>query len=170
MKDSPAHAELEFFREMEEWIEHAAYRSDADVTPLRKAAIKLAVCMGAQLPLTLVGPLLGALYFAMIEYEHPWWKRGFMRAWVWLCEHTPPLRGRPLWNDFRMCLWQLSRDPRYVAELHRHIARARRKRNAMQFESAAWMIGSVCQQDPEFAEHWADCIGELGDVFAGVPL
>jgi len=149
-----------FLREFERWISLAKYRNDLDVTPLAKEAGRY---LQTRPPLPHVAPCLGAIYFAVIEFEFDfsWWQRLAVRAGVWLLRAWV-FRGRPMWNDFWMCLWQLSRDPRYIGRLHSHLKHA----NPIQLETGVWMVTSVCQQDPEFNEHWHDVIRERGEVFA----
>jgi len=52
----------------------------------------------------------------------------------------------PGWNDYWMCTWMLTKS----AESLKEIA-ARTHRNDIVGSTARWMVGSVCQQDPEFA-------------------
>lgn len=160
--------EQAFFQQFELWLEHAKYRTNADIDPLRRAALDQ-FRRGAGLPISQVSSALAVLWFAGFDFEGSGWERMKLRFVLWAFQNLF-FRGRPMWNDFWMALWMLSRDPRYIGHLYDHVARARIKRNAMQFETAIWMVGSVCQQDPEFAEHWDDATKLAGfDVFAGVP-
>ncbi len=147
-----------FQKTCESWIAGAKYRNDADVRPLRRAAVNHLKSGGVQR--TELAPCLAALVFSLEEFESPWMLRLFVRLWVagfrlWF------YRGRPMWNDFYMGLWMLSRDPRYIGKLHSHLLRA----NPEQLATGEWMVASVCAQDPDFSEHWADLIGERGPIF-----
>ena len=149
------------FEEYGKWIESAKYRNDGDVLPLQKAAARHLKTMGRSLPLSELAPCLAVLYFAMVEFEGPAWKRWIAMSTCWV--YRLWFRGRPMWNDFYMGLWQLSRDPRYIGRLHSLLKRG----SVMQLNTGAWMVNSVCQQDAEFAEHWGDVVRERGEVFGG---
>lgn len=142
-----------------QWVEGAHYRRDDDIRPLVKVAAQHLASGKAQLPE--IAPCLAIIYFAFAEYDYPLWGRWFVQSVTWILRASI-YRGRPMWNDFWMGLWQLSRDPRYIGRLYSHLNRA----SWIQLETGHWMIGSVCQQDAEFAEHWSDVVRERGEVFA----
>ena len=146
-----------FLDEYERWISTNP-SDDKDVRPLGKAA---ALHLSHKPPLSEIAPCLAAGYFSLVEFESPFWKRQAVRFGVWGLR-VLAFRGRPMWNDFYMCLWQLSRDPVYVNRLHRHLSHA----NLIQKQTGAWMVNSVCQQDPEFHKHWHDAVKTHGEVFA----
>lgn len=93
------------------------------------------------------GPCLGAIQLAVKN-------RGPIRRAIWACTLRYAkwkYRNRPLWNDFYMCMWALSREPQYVEALRVHLEQAT---DPMTIETGAWMIRSVCEQDPQFKELW----------------
>jgi len=146
--------------EYERWIKDPS--EDKDVRPLRRAAAQHLVTMGARLPLPEFAPCLAVLYFAGVEFDSGWFTRamlqmfaGFFRLVIY--------RGRPMWNDFYMCLWQLSRDDRYIHRLYTHFKHA----SLMQLNTGAWMVNSVCQQDEEFRSRWQRLVNANGPVFGG---
>ncbi len=152
---------------LHEWeIFTTAPAAAKDVAPLRKAAIEH-LKLGPKLPIAQIAPTLAVMWFSAIDWE-PSRLRDVLsiRATVWFLKIVYP--RRPMWNDFYVALWELSRDPFYVRVLHEHIAKARARRNVAQFETAIWMVGSVCRQDPEFATEWEHATQDQGDVFAGV--
>jgi len=110
-----------------------------------------------------MGPCLAVIWFSVTDYEHPWYVRLWGQFFVRLVRLLS--LKRPLWNDFHMCLWMLSRDQHYVCELHRHLATAIRKRRYDQASSGHWMITSVCQQDNEFKSAWNLATAQHGEIF-----
>ena len=136
----------EFIAEFEKAM--AGARNDEfDVRPLARAAGRH---LKTRPVLPEIAPCLAAAYFAVFEFETGILKRA--AVWLGIGYFKFIFRGRPMWNDFYMGLWQLSRCPFYVRRLHRHLTKA----NWQQLNTAAWMIRSVCQQDPEFKEQWAE--------------
>jgi len=146
-----------FMDRMADWMESACYRNDADPRPLGIAAARH---LANKPYLREVAPCLAALYFTFVEFDGYTIARCALQFFVWALRHTV-YRGRPMWNDFWMCLWQLSRDPRYVGRLYDHLKHA----TALQLPSAVWMVSSVRQIDSEFNEHWCDILRERGEVF-----
>ncbi len=162
MRDTPFHQA--FFLEFGRWLESARYVApgcddERDLRPLLMAAARL--MRSGKMTTGDLGPVLAVFWFWAVEFETgrvmpvvmrlavPWFKLIY--------------RGRPLWNDFEMALWQLSRDPRYVERLYKHLKRG----NLQQKGTGEWMVNSVCGIDPEFKEHWADLELERGPVFDG---
>ena len=148
-----------FIQHYELWI-HSDRQGD--VGPLFKAA-GLHLRSG-RYQLSEFAPCFAAIYFTITEFEYSRLAVWSVKFLAWLFQ-TLMYRGRPMWNDFWMVLWQLSRDPKYVHSLHRHLVRARDKRNEQQFWSGQWMVQSVCEQDSEFAEHWRQNVQAHGEVF-----
>jgi hypothetical protein len=152
-----------FLAQYELWITRDPDPDRDDVRPLVRTALEH---LSSHPPVSQIAPCLAALYFAVEEFELHFSFRVWVRfmCWFWRVLLAP---GRPMWNDFYMALWQLSRDPAYVARLHAHLLRAREKKNGRQFFSGQWMVNSVCQQDPEFATHWNAEVLAHGPVFEG---
>lgn len=135
---------------------------DRDIRPLTRSVAER--FRAGSMPIAEVGPALGVVWHQTFDFDSGLFQRVMVRVAVWFAR-TIALRGRPLWNDFHMALWQLSRDPYYVQILHEHLKHA----NASQLVSAEWMVNSVCEQDPEFAGHWRQAVELMGTVFAGLP-
>jgi hypothetical protein len=144
--------------EYERWVANPS--GDKDVRPLLKAATFHMKTMGRNLPLPELAPCAAIIYFATVDLERGVWATLFVKFMVWVMRMA--YRDRPMWNDFYMCLWQLSRDDGYIHRLHSHLKHA----SAMQLETGAWMINSVCQQDEEFRERWQRLVKANGEVFA----
>lgn len=158
--------DMPFFQELAKWLSperinrsasNTSPINDPDPEPLAKAA---AFHLKNGCPTSEVAPCLAALYFMFHEYEGYRIGRLFISLVVWGLQVVGACRGRAMWNDFYMALWQLSRSPYYVCRLHKHLKRA----NALQLYTANWMIRSVCQQDPEFAECWAETVRAHGEI------
>ena len=145
--------------EYERWIQDPS--EDKDIRPLTKLAAKH-LQLVRSLPLPEFAPCFAIVYFAVVEFEHPWFMRAFSKFCAWFLR-VVCYRGRPMWNDFYMCLWQLSRDEYYVRRLYRHLKRG----NVAQKNTGAWMISSVCQQDEEFRNCWSALVDANGPVFGG---
>jgi hypothetical protein len=62
------------------------------------------------------------------------------------------MRGRAGWNDFEMAAWMTTHDPYYVKRI---LDRLITERGMVQ-ETCEWMVNSVCQQNPLFAEQWRE--------------
>jgi hypothetical protein len=139
----------------------AAGSDELDVRPLVRAA---AEHLRSKPPIPEIAPCLAALYFSVFEFESGIIKRA--ATWLGVAYFRFAFRGRPMWNDFYMALWQLSRCPLYVRRLHRHLTKA----NWMQLNTAAWMIGSVCEQDPGFKECWEKTEAKRGAINFGGPI
>jgi hypothetical protein len=156
-----------FMEEVERWTKGTG--EGRDVRPLRDAAIKH---LRAGVYLSEFAPCLAAVHFSLVEFDgtrgsrvRDAWSRGVMNVMLWLLEYCV-YRNRPMWNDFRMAMWALSRDPFYVFQLHEHLKRARDKGIHDQFWSGQWMVSSVCQQDSEFKKEWEHACQLQGEVFA----
>lgn len=145
--------------EYERWINDPS--EDKDIRPLAKAAANH-MQLGRDIPLPEFAPCFAILYFSIVDFDHPWYGRAFLQVVSWFLQ-TIAFRGRPIWNDFYMCLWQLSRDEYYVHRLYRHLKRG----NIAQKNTGAWMISSVCQQDEEFRNCWSALVDANGPVFGG---
>jgi hypothetical protein len=97
-----------------------------------------------------VAPCLAAVQARFLE-SPPWLPlRLFWRGVIWITRNVI-YRNYPMWNDYHMALWQLTRDPQVVEDLRAHLEAATAP---LVIETGAWMIRSVCQQDPEFAQLW----------------
>jgi len=83
---------------------------DKDIRPLLKA---MKAKFKAGLTASEIGPFSAVIYFSAVEFECSWLRTCFTKSWLWFMRSIA-FRGRPMWNDFHMCLWMLSRDPRYV--------------------------------------------------------
>lgn len=151
---------LPVMAEYERWIKDPA--ADKDVRPLAKAAALHLKTMGRVLPLSEVAPCFAIIYFSIVDFESGWMRTQFIKALCWLMRKYV-FRGRPMWNDFYMVLWQLSRDDRYVHRLYTHLKHG----SVMQVNTGAWMINSVCQQDEEFRTQWNRLVQTNGSVFGG---
>ena len=147
-----------FMQQYELWI---GSDGEGDVRPLGRAAVEH--LRGGYL-FPELAPCLAAIYFVIVEFEYGRLARCFAKFMRWTFQ-TFIYRGRPMWNDFYMVLWQLSREPKYVCALHQHLLRARKTRNGLQFVSGQWMVNSVCQQDVEFAQCWQEAVRTHGEVF-----
>ena len=139
---------------------------DADIRPLRRAAI---AHLRISPPIAEIAMPLAVLYFASMDFDgHSRVKdclgRLLMRVWVCALKSWP-FRDRPMWNDFYMALWMLSRDDKYVLQLHKHLTRAREKKIEQQFLTGEWMVNSVSEQNPEFGAAWRSCCATSGEVF-----
>ena len=119
---------------------------EQDPRELVKAA-GLVARTGLQLPE--VGPVFGALSACMEEFEYNWCLRLLIRLTIWTMRQTS-FRNRPLWNDFEMTRWLVTKDPRYV----KRIAQQMRSKNPMVQATCEWMVASMCQQEPEFKAQW----------------
>ena len=146
-------------QEYERWIQDPS--EEKDIRPLAKLAAKH-LQLGRSLPLPEFAPCFAIVYFSIVEFEHGWFKRAVLEFSAWFLR-TVCYRGRPMWNDFYMCLWQLSRDPAYVCRLYWHLKHG----NVMQKNTGAWMVGSVCEQDPAFDACWNAMVRVEGPVFGG---
>jgi hypothetical protein len=146
--------------EYERWIKDTS--DDKDIRPLRRAAAQHFATMGSRLPIPEFAPCLAVLYFAACEFESGWCTRAALRLSAWFFR-VVVYRGYPMWNDFYICLWQLSRDPTYVCRLYWHLKRG----TVMQQNTGAWMVGSVCQQDQDFDAVWDAMVQVEGRVFGG---
>lgn len=89
-----------------------------------------------------LGPTLGSL-----AVTRPGWLIQFA---VWIGRRWF-LRGRPLWNDYEMCRWMLTRDAGLMPVLYRQV---HQPDNRPVWETGHWMIVSVCEQDQDFARQW----------------
>ena len=154
-----------FMAELQRWIENAHYcphgcdRCDSlDIHSLVRAVTAL---WRQGMLVSELGPACGALIFAIFHFEYSWWQRIVARLWIFVLQRV--YRGRPLWNDYWMCLWQLSRDPRYIGKLWNHLKHG----SPLQKGTGEWMVASVSAQDAEFGEHWSDLCRERGPVFDG---
>jgi hypothetical protein len=162
VRDTPFHQA--FFRQLERWLESARYVApgcddERDLRPLMLDGANL--MRSGQMTLSDLAPVLAVFWFWSMEFETGRVMPLVMRLAV-LCFKLI-YRGRALWNDYYMALWQLSRDPRYVERLYKHL----KKGNLQQKGTGEWMVTSVCQQDPEFKPHWQDLEAERGPVFDG---
>lgn len=145
-----------YINQFEAWRALASYQTDADVRPLRRAA--MAHIASGECRVSELASCLAGIYYSVEEFDG-WPLRQAVRAWVWSLRLL--YRGRPMWNDFHMGLWMLSRDPRYVGKLYEHLKRA----TSIQRFSGEWMVNSVCNQDADFCEHWRDIVKERGPIF-----
>jgi len=132
-----------------------------DVRPLAKAAI--AHLRSGNVLFSEYAPCLAILTFSIEDFEHSWLSR---LMWRTVAKALMLIyRGRPMWNDYYMGLWQLSRDPRYIGRLYDHLVKMRHhKQNSAAFSLGLCMVESVSQQDPVFAEHWQDLESEKGAI------
>jgi hypothetical protein len=150
-------------QEVDRWIHMSAEeREEGDIRALAEECAKRLI---AQPPIHELGPLLAVIYW---RYQD--WTSTRPFAWaiaviIWALQRA--YGKRPLWNDFHMALWQISRDRRYVIKLHRHLKRAEKAGNQDQLHSAAWMINSVCRQDEEFRLRWLAAVESEGPIHLG---
>ncbi len=157
-----------FLREYERWVQgqvvHFPFlpQIDGDIRPLMRSAGKR-LRVGRSLPISEIAPLLAVCYFATQEFDYPAWQRWVISWAVWCSRKL--LRERPMWNDFQMVLWQLSRDPARVWEMYEYFRNPRR--SLMQMNTGAWMVESVCQQDAEFSSLWKEHVSSFGNPFGG---
>lgn len=101
-----------------------------------------------------IGPLAAA--FAVLDYPNPgavirffnWSLRVYYRKWKY--------RSAPMWNDFEMAHWALTKDPEVLHALAKQI----HSDGNMVRESGHWMVQSVCQQDPQFKVQWTEFLTE----------
>jgi hypothetical protein len=112
-------------------------------------------------PLGIAGPAVAVLWYIIMEHAFGWhWRllcraaRLFLQKILW--------RNRPLWNDFHMCLWQLSRQEWAVSDLYWHLSNANRKGISAQSFTGDWMVSSVRQQDPDFSLYWDRLVAKNG--------
>lgn len=141
----------------------ASQDPERDIRPLGRAAAAH-MKLGRRVALAELGPCLAVIWFRTFDYEAGWKARAVVRLLRWFFEKLV-YRGRPLWNDFHMALWLLSRDPFYVQGLHSHLARARRRGLLAQYQTGTWMVTSVCRQDEEFRGVWEFMTRRYGDIF-----
>ena len=151
--------ELEIERYISDEVE------ERDVRPLLAAGRELMT--SGQMTQSQLGPVSAVLWHAAFDLERSWWGSsgvcGRLLVWLFIAIEKLTYRGRPMWNDFHMGCWMLSRDPRYIQKLYRHLKKA----NAAQKRTGEWMVKSVSDQDPDFKEHWDDLVSECGPVFDG---
>jgi hypothetical protein len=118
--------------------------------------------------LSLAGPAMAVLWWVIIEHAYPWHITGlcrltrtFLQKILW--------RNRPLWNDFHMCLWQLSREEWAISDLYWHLSNANRNGISTQAFTGDWMVSSVRLQDPDFALYWDRLVAKNGTWNATPP-
>lgn len=84
-------------------------------------------------------------------------RMGFIRFWVvnvvigFLRIH-PQMWNAPGWNDFEMGAWMVDHDPFYTARIYKRLYYTR----GIVQETCAWMVNSVREQEPEFADQWSE--------------
>lgn len=108
--------------------------------------LHLACCyflMSGSMMLPNVGPVLGSLRVVTPDSRVVRFMVWFVRAFCF--------RGRPMWNDYEMCRWLLTRDPARLPHLYRQV---HQPSNAAVWETGHWMLRSVCEQDEVFREQW----------------
>jgi hypothetical protein len=134
----------------------------SDVKPAYKAS--RALMMGGHLEVSAIGPLMGFLAWVHFEFDCGLRARFGFKVMLFLLQNI--YRDRPMWNDFRMTVWLLSREKWAVRDLYLHLARARSRPDDrhLQWHTGQWMIRSVCQQDPEFAALWEKCESKFGRI------
>ncbi len=144
-----------FHQEFDEFV--ASPRDTRDIRPLIKAAAK---CKYVQT----FGPVMAVMTYGA---------RGRRWAFLQQCGRFVAqyflYKNRPLWNDYHMCLWLLSRERWAVEGLYRHLRRANRRGISGQAFTGDWMVASVCQRDPEFKAEW-DRIIEMRGGWAKTPI
>lgn len=150
----------EFLGELGRWM--ADESEEKDIRPLRKMAFGT---LNSRTPISQLAAPLAVVWFSIMDFDtniiRDSISRILLRGWTLLLRWV--FRGRPLWNDFYMGLWMLSRDAFYVERLYDHLKRG----SAEQKGTGEWMVNSVCKQDGEFAGHWTRIEAERGPIFEG---
>jgi hypothetical protein len=149
---SPAHQAMLYHFEAFMLEGQTGDEDERDVRPLTRSAIEFMRSRPSDT--SGWGPCLAILWFSAFDYESALWVRAVMRVLIAL--YRVMLWKRALWNDFWMCLWQLSREPYYVERLYDHL----RNGNLIQKETGAWMVSSVCEQDEDFRKVWCCVVAE----------
>ena len=148
-------------------FEHfAADRSEKrDIRPVVRCLRDHVKAVRGRLLFSQIGPIAGVVWFYWTEYRKSVVKARVALFGLWLTRHVF-LRNRPMWNDFEMSIWVLSRKPWAVKRVHRHLrGTIGKKSKAMQYETGARMIYWVCQEDEEFRKLWHDTVRDHGTVY-----
>ena len=98
---------------------------------------------------------LGILHgLARLGFVRLWLMNAFVgilrihpQMWNAAPEPTRSLR----WNDFEMGGWMVGHDPFYTARIYRRLYYSK----GLVQKTCAWMVNSVRQQEPEFADQWS---------------